>query len=64
MIAESGESGVNRLSPVRYGRKERHISARSFCLLQNVAKCMDWLAERDEFELPVPICEQSDDSMG
>jgi hypothetical protein len=23
-----------------------------------------WLAERGEFELPVPICEQSDDSLG
>jgi hypothetical protein len=26
MLAESGESGVSRLSPVRCGRKERHIS--------------------------------------
>jgi hypothetical protein len=24
----------------------------------------DWLAERGEFEQPVPICEQSDDSIG
>jgi hypothetical protein len=23
----------------------------------------DWVAERGEFELPVPICEQSDDSI-
>jgi hypothetical protein len=53
MLAESGESGVNRLSPVRYGRKERHISVQSFCILQNVAKCVDWLAERVGFELTV-----------
>jgi hypothetical protein len=25
MLAESGESGVSRLSPVRSGQKERHI---------------------------------------
>jgi hypothetical protein len=25
-------------------------------------KKVDWLAERGEFELPVPICEPSDDS--
>ena len=54
---------THRFSLVRYGRKERHISAQSFCFLQNVAKCMDWLAEasefepaeRDEFEPSVPI---------
>jgi hypothetical protein len=30
--------------------------------LQNI-RFGDSLAERDEFELPVPICEQSDDSI-
>ena len=25
---------------------------------------MDCMVERGEFELPVPICEQSDDSLG
>jgi hypothetical protein len=28
MLAESGEFGVSRLSPVRRGQKERHISRR------------------------------------
>jgi hypothetical protein len=33
-------------------------------LLLAIQLIEDWLAERDEFELPVPICEQSDDSIG
>ena len=28
-----------------------------------VPKLTDWMVERGEFELPVPICEQSDDSI-
>ena len=31
--------------------------------IQRILNIEDWLAERDEFELPVPICEQSDDSI-
>ena len=38
MLAESGESGVSRLSPVRCGLKERRISAWSFSLWKMWAK--------------------------
>jgi hypothetical protein len=40
MLAESGEPGVSRLSPMRCGQKERHIPR-----AQNVGKFTDWLAD-------------------
>ena len=32
-------------------------------ILRDVRKVRDWMVERGEFELSVPICEQSDDSI-
>src|ERR1700731_72941 len=52
-----------RLSPVPVGPAHRPHT-RAFCgHLWRIPQIWDWLAERGEFELPVPICEQSDDSI-
>jgi hypothetical protein len=52
-----------RLSPVPVGRAHRPTRG----LFRRVKRISpgdrDSLAERGEFELPVPICEQSDDSI-
>jgi hypothetical protein len=56
MLAESGESGVSRLSPDALNAERTPHSARSFRLLQNVGKMYtDCLAERGGFEPPKPF---------
>jgi hypothetical protein len=52
-----------RLSPVPVGAKIRPYTREFRASLRRISGMPDSLAERGEFELPVPICEQSDDSI-
>ena len=54
MPAETGESGMNRLSPVRCRQKERRIPRGVSIFSKMYGKCTDWLAERGGFEPSVP----------
>jgi hypothetical protein len=43
---------------VRNREELRRAHMRAFrAILREVQKLMDWMVERGEFELPVPICE-------
>jgi hypothetical protein len=50
-------------SPVPMRRAHRPYTREFRASLRRIADMPDWVAERGEFELPVPICEQSDESI-
>jgi hypothetical protein len=61
LCAVNFSNGSGLVLPVRLAHRPH---TRAFCgYLGGMPQIRDCVAERGEFELPVPICEQSDDSI-